>query len=309
MSTAAPAHLRTADGERLHAVLLPGPGATCVVLAHGFSGSLAKPAVRRVAAGLARHTSVLAYDARGHGRSTGRTTLGDREALDVDAAVALARSQGFSRVVTCGWSMGGSAVIRQAALRGTPVGGHVLSSPPDAVASVSGTAAWSTRATATTSMRRLHRLVETRTGRFVARRAMATRIDPATWAVPPPSPLDVVGRVAPLPLLVVHGERDGYFAVSHAQALAAEAGEPVELWIEPGFAHAESGATPTCWTGWARDCPHDHAALLGRGARRRRRAVRADLGYDAGRGAAVGPRDPGRPLRTGAVGVLVRRRR
>ena len=236
--------LRTADGEQLSALLLPGPGSTCVVLAHGFSGSLAKPALRRVAEGLARHASVLAYDARGHGGSTGRTTLGDREVLDVDAAVALARSSGFARVVTCGWSMGGSAVIRQAALRGTTVAGHLLAAPPDAVASVSGTAAWSTRATASVPMRRLHRLVETRTGRLVARRALATRIDPATWAVPPLSPLDVVSRVAPLPLLVVHGDRDGYFAVSHAQSLAAAAGEPVELWIEPGFAHAESGATP-----------------------------------------------------------------
>ncbi len=243
MTTAAPELLRTADGERLHARLLPGPGATCTVLAHGFSGSLAKPAVRRVAAGLARHTSVLAYDARGHGSSSGRTTLGDREVLDVDAAVAAARAQGFSRIVTCGWSMGGSAVVRHAALRGELVGGHRLEHPPDAVVSVSGTAAWSTRATASGPMLRLHRLVETRSGRLVAARLMRTRVQPALWSDPPASPLDLVARVAPLPLLVVHGERDGYFPVEHALALASAAGEPVELWVEPDFAHAESGAT------------------------------------------------------------------
>ena len=236
--------LRTADGERLTTALLPGPAGTCVVLAHGFSGSTATPALRRVAEGLARHASVLAYDARGHGRSTGHTTLGDREVLDVDAAVAAARAEGFERVVTCGWSMGGSAVVRQAALRGTAVAGHLLTSPPDAVASVSGPATWSTRATASGPMRRLHRLVETRTGRLVARRVMATRVDPAGWAVPPLSPLEVVARVAPLPLLVVHGDRDGHLAASHGHALAAAAAQPVELWIEPGFAHAESGATP-----------------------------------------------------------------
>lgn len=240
-STAA---LLTADGERLRTRLLPGPGRTCVVLAHGFSGSLDKPALRRVAAGLACHASVLAYDARGHGGSTGRTTLGDREVLDVDAAVAAARAAGFARVVTCGWSMGGSAVVRHAALRGSLVAGHELASPPDAVACVSGTAAWSTRATATAPMRRLHLLVETRVGRAFAARVMRTRIAPDTWAVPPLSPLEVVSGVAPLPLLLVHGDRDGYFAVSHARDLAAAAGDPVELWIEPGFAHAESGAGP-----------------------------------------------------------------
>jgi alpha-beta hydrolase superfamily lysophospholipase len=98
--------LRTADGERLAAWLRRGPGATCVVLAHGFSGSSGKPAVRRIVDGLAAHVSVLAYDARGHGRSTGATTLGDRDgyfpashALDLASAarepVELWMEEGF----------------------------------------------------------------------------------------------------------------------------------------------------------------------------------------------------------------------
>lgn len=235
--------LETADGERLAAVLLPGPGATCVVLAHGFSGAYAKPDVRRVAHALAARTSVLAYDARGHGASTGKTTLGDREVHDVDTAVRAARAAGYARVVTCGFSMGGAAVLRQAALRGEVVGGHRLTSPPDAVAAVSTTAAWSTRATATASMRRLHRLVESRTGRVVAARLLGTRVSPDGWTELPPSPLELVGRIAPLPLLLVHGERDGYFPIAHAEALAAAAGEPTELWREPEMAHAESGSS------------------------------------------------------------------
>ena len=234
--------LRTADGERLAATLRPGPGSTCVVLAHGFSGSSAKPAVRRIVDGLAAHASVLAYDARGHGRSSGSTTLGDREVLDVDAAVLAARSRGFSCVVTCGWSMGGSTAIRHAALRGQTVAGYALESPPDAVVSVSATARWFVRDTA--SMRRLHRVVETRSGRLFARRVMRTRISPHGWDPLPAAPVECVAAVAPIPLLLVHGDRDGYFPVSHALDLASAAREPVELWLEEGFAHAESGATP-----------------------------------------------------------------
>lgn len=233
--------LPTADGERLAASLLPGPGSTCVVLAHGFSGSLAKPAVRRIAQALTSHASVLAYDARGHGRSTGATTLGDREVLDVDAAVSAARALGFDAVVTCGWSMGGSTVIRHAALRGERVGGHRLEWVPDAVVSVSATSRWFVRDTA--AMRRLHRVVQTRSGRLYARRVMRTRISPHGWDPLPAAPVECVAAVAPIPLLVVHGDRDGYFPVSHAVDLAAAAGEPVELWLEEGFAHAESGAS------------------------------------------------------------------
>lgn len=233
--------LRTADGEVLAASLVPGAGGTCVVLAHGFSGSTAKPAVRRIAAGLAPHAAVLAYDARGHGRSTGRTTLGDREVLDVDAAVAAARALGYERVVTCGWSMGGATVIRHAALRGTTVAGHRLSWAPDAVVSVSAGSRWYVRDTR--PMRLLHRVVETRSGRLYARQVMRTRISPDGWDPLPASPLECVPAVAPLPLLIVHGDRDGYFSVAHAHALADAAAGPVELWLEEGFAHAETGAS------------------------------------------------------------------
>jgi pimeloyl-ACP methyl ester carboxylesterase len=234
--------LRTADGERLVASLLPGPGDVCVVLAHGFSGSSAKPALRRVAEGLASFASVLAYDARGHGGSSGSTTLGDREVLDVDAAVDAARALGFDRVVTCGWSMGGATVLRHAALRGEAVGGHRLEHPPDAVVSVSAASRWFVRDTV--AMRRLHRVVETRAGRLFARRVMATRIAARGWDPLPVSPVECVARVAPLPLLLVHGDRDGYFPVEHPRALAAAAGEPTELWLLEGFGHAENAATP-----------------------------------------------------------------
>jgi len=232
--------LLTADGERLAVAVTPGPGATCVVLAHGFSGSI--PKVRWIAERLSSYATVLSYDARGHGRSTGRTTLGDREVLDLDAAVRAARALGHAHVVTCGWSMGGSTAIRHAALRGTVVGGHRLEWPPDAVVSISATARWFVRDTA--SMRRLHRVVETRSGRLFARRVMRTRISPDGWDPLPAAPVECVAAVAPIPLLVVHGDRDGYFTVDHAVDLAEAAGEPVELWLEEGFAHAESGASP-----------------------------------------------------------------
>lgn len=253
--------LTTSDGERLSARFLPGSGDVCVVLAHGFSVSTSRPALRRVAELLARHASVLAYDARGHGGSTGRTTLGDREVLDVDAAVAAARAAGHERVVTCGWSMGGAAVIRHAALRGERVADHEVASPPDAVVAVSTTSRWSVRQSATAPMRRLHRVVETRAGRAYARRVMRTRISAAGWDPLPAAPVDLVGRVAPLPLLVVHGDRDAYFPVAHSHALAAAAGDPAELWVEEGFGHGEAAASDDLLDRLGRHLP----VLLARG--------------------------------------------
>ena len=64
-------------------------------------------------------------------------------------------------------------------------------------------------------------------------------------------PADAAARIAPTPLLIVHGDQDGYFPVDHAKQLYAAAHDPRELWIVPGFGHAESGAVETrpCWTG------------------------------------------------------------
>jgi pimeloyl-ACP methyl ester carboxylesterase len=227
--------LRTADGVRLAARLDDGPGPACVVLAHGFGGTMAGAPQRRIAVAMARAATVLSYDARGHGRSAGRTTLGDREALDVDAAVRWARSAGFGSVVTVGWSMGGAAVLRQAGL--PSVEGHPLSAP-DAVVSVSAAAVWDVPATA--AVRRMRLLVSSSPGRLVARAALRTRI--AAGVLDGPLPPVAAAPGIGVPLLLVHGTADACFGVEQAQLLH-DAAPGSQLWLEE-FGHAETGATP-----------------------------------------------------------------
>ncbi len=229
--------LRTTDGQRLRALHHPADDAglgVVAVVAHGFGGGLRRPALQAVVAGLGHRVGVLAVEMRGHGRSGGRSTLGDLEVLDVDAAVAAARDLGYRRVVTVGFSMGGAAVLRHAGLD------HPH--PPDAVVAVSTASRWFQRDTA--PMRRLHWLVERRAGRAVARVWPGVRVSGAGWQVVPSAPVEVIGAITPVPLLIVHGDRDSYFGVGHARALRAAAGEPAELWVEAGLGHAEVAMTP-----------------------------------------------------------------
>ncbi|WEH37512.1 alpha/beta fold hydrolase [Streptomyces sp. AM 4-1-1] len=93
-----------------------GDAGTAIVIAHGFTGSVDRPAVRRAARVFAQRAAVVTFSFRGHGGSGGRSTVGDREVLDLAAAVAWARELGHRRVVTVGFSMGGSVVLRHAAL-------------------------------------------------------------------------------------------------------------------------------------------------------------------------------------------------
>jgi pimeloyl-ACP methyl ester carboxylesterase len=232
---ATPQVLVTADGERLTALHLsrdPDDRSVGLVVAHGFTGSLRRPMVRAVIERLARYAGVVAFDARGHGGSTGRSTLGLKEMLDVDAAVLRARELGYQRVVTCGWSMGATAVLRHAAFHRNV----------DAVVAVSAVSRWVYRETR--PVRRLEWLVGGRAGRLVAQHALRTRIARDLASEPLQAPVDVVGLIAPTPLLLVHGDRDTFFPVEHPRALAAAAGAGCELWIVPGFGHAEAGATP-----------------------------------------------------------------
>ncbi|WWR54812.1 alpha/beta fold hydrolase [Streptomyces sp. SCSIO 30461] len=235
--------MRTADGVGVEARYEPrtatSPGDatdTAIVLAHGFTGSADRPAVRRAAAVFARYAAVVTFSFRGHGRSGGRSTVGDREVLDLAAAVAWARSLGHSRVVTVGFSMGGSVVLRHAALFRADEqtrGAHT-----DAVVAVSAPARWYYRGTA--PMRRLHWLVSRPVGRLVGRYGFGTRIHHAEWDPVPLSPVEAVPLIAPTPLLVVHGDRDPYFPLDHPRMLAAAG--PCVLWLEPGMGHAENAA-------------------------------------------------------------------
>jgi pimeloyl-ACP methyl ester carboxylesterase len=175
---------------------------------------------------LAHQFVVYAFDFRGHGASDGSSTYGDLEYMDVDAVVRLARQERFGPVVTMGISMGGIAVLRHAAYRGRV----------DAVVAVSTPARWDGHPSR--SMRRIRRLTSTRSGRGMARLAGYRLAN--TWSEPE-HPEDVVGRIAPIPLLLVHGVDDHFFAVEDAHRLYRQAGEPKRLMLSSRFGHAEDG--------------------------------------------------------------------
>ncbi len=219
------------DGVRLHGVHHKRDGALAFVVGHGFTNNVAKPYVARVLARLARRGGVVAFDFRGHGRSEGRSTVGADEVHDIEAAVLKARELGYSKVATIGFSMGASIVLRHAALGETK---------PDAVVSVSGPARWWSRETA--PMRRVHWLLEQPHGKLAAR-AIGVRLG-GSWVQAPESPLEVVARITPTPLLIVHGDLDHYFGVEHAMSLHRASSGHGELWIEKGMRHAESASTP-----------------------------------------------------------------
>ncbi|MGH3166791.1 MAG: alpha/beta hydrolase [Trebonia sp.] len=226
--------LVTQDGVPIESVHLPRPGGEsrprglAIVMAHGFTQSWQRPAVWRIAQRFHRTAGVVTFDFRGHGRSGGLSTLGDKEIHDLDVAVRYARQLGYERVATVGFSMGSSVALRQAGLMGGV----------DAVVAVSGPGHWYYRGTV--AMRRVHFAAERGAGRLFAKHVLNTRISAGGWPSPEPEPPAVAAaRISPVPVLIVHGDKDIFFPPDHGRELYDGAREPKELWLIPGFGHAE----------------------------------------------------------------------
>lgn len=237
--------LRTADGLALAARWWdPAVAATppaAVVLVHGFCGAKDRPEIehvaRRLAAGGRR---VLTFDLRGHGGSQGLCTLGWRERLDVDAAVAAARAD-HDRVVVVGTSLGGIAAIDHlagggasradaAVVVGTPARWQVPWSPAGLIAVF---------------------VTQTAAGRALIVRRAGTRV-----AVRPPrgSPPVEQMRAVDRPVAVIHGLADRLVAARAAQELYAAAPEPRLLDLVPGMGHglsATAAAPVAAGVAWA----------------------------------------------------------
>lgn len=54
------------------------------------------------------------------------------------------------------------------------------------------------------------------------------------------SPLTVVNKISPIPLLIVHGEKDKVVPLAHGQILFDAAAQPKEMWMVEGGGHLEA---------------------------------------------------------------------
>jgi pimeloyl-ACP methyl ester carboxylesterase len=200
-----------------------------IVLVHGFAASSEEPDVVALAQSLhASGFEVIAYDARGHGGSTGACTLGDLERHDVASAVAAAGGAGVPTVVV-GASMGAIATLHYAALRD-------LATPSPSIAGlvmVSCPARWTLPRNARGILSAV--MTQTSLGRWVARRHLGVRI--ARHLRRPPAPVEMVARIE-VPIAIVHGTDDPFIGVAAAIDLHDAASDPRRLTIVEGMGHA-----------------------------------------------------------------------
>ncbi len=215
------------DGQTLRGWFVPpetpiDDRGSVILLVHGGGGDR-RDYLRHVPLFHAAGWPVLLFDCREQGASDGKgigVSFGVREHRDVSTAVAWLRNErGFARVGVLGTSQGGASVI----LAGARDPGI------DAVIAENRFAT-------------IEELLEYG-ARDVPLPIRWPLVTAASWRTygksGTPHPIDVVGRIAPRPLLIMHGTADSVIHYTQSERLFAAAREPKSLWIAPDAEHTQ----------------------------------------------------------------------
>jgi hypothetical protein len=218
-------NIKAADGTKLNAWFLPAssqvdhPKKPTILFLHGNAENISTH-FRNVAWLPAAGFNVLALDYRGYGASEGIPNL-DGIQLDIDAAMqSLLTHPGVdpNNIIIFGQSLGGALAIYYAA--------H--------------------------NSYRAHIKAVVIDSSFFDYRGIAREKMASSWILWPfqwlpwlvindnYSPANSVALISPIPLLLIHGDKDNVIPFHDSQQLFERAQEPKELWIVPGANHTQS---------------------------------------------------------------------
>jgi len=218
-------YFHAADGVRLHAWFLPAQGEAMgtILHLHGNAENISTH-IASVYWLPARGFNVFMLDYRGYGLSEGTPTLAGAQ-MDIDAAMAtLLKRPGIDpgRIVILGQSLGGALAVYNVVH--SPFRDHIRALVIDSTF---------------TSFREITR------EKFASFWLTWPLQYPLSWTVDDSySPIDAIGRVSPIPLLIMQGEDDRIIPAHHARVLYAAASDPKALWIEKGARHISAMNLP-----------------------------------------------------------------
>ena len=215
--------LETEDGLALAAWYVPSKTGAAVIMIHGIGGN--RGDALRFGRDLAeKGYGVLWFDLRGHGESDGETTsFGLYEIRDARAAVEFLKSRPdvvAERIGVYGISLGGSVAIMAAA------------EIPELRAVVADSTFASMEWLVRNQFSQLESIPDWLAPLELAVGGWQAKANPLDIA-----PVERIARIAPRPVLILHGDADTMFLVDNARMLYEAASDPKELWILPEVGH------------------------------------------------------------------------
>lgn len=217
--------VRTPDGVRLHGwVLRPkGEPLGTILFLHGNAENVSTHVNSVVWLALAGFRVVL-VDYRGYGRSEGKATMAGVHADALAAIDAVFAMDGVDkdRVAVLGQSLGGAVAIY--AVANSPHKDRIRALVVDSAFSGYREIA----------REKVGDIAVLKMFRAPLSRLVTDRYSPRLW----------IARIAPIPLLIIHGGADRVVPPAHGERLYVLAAEPKTLCILPGAGHIQAFASP-----------------------------------------------------------------
>ncbi len=216
--------LKTKDRQRIEATHYGEGGKKVVILAHGFFNAKDAYLFQGIAKALALHYDVVAFDFRGHGKSSGLFTWTTKEGEDLKAVTSYVKKEGYTSIALMGFSLGAAICLIEGAEDTAIKTVIAVSSPSDF---------WKINY----RFWKPGMLDDLKLN--LGFKAKGKGVRPShPWGAKT-APIDIVTNISPRAVLCVHGAEDWLIDASHSQELYKKAKEPKKLVILKKLGHAE----------------------------------------------------------------------
>jgi len=217
--------LHTKDQQRIDAVHYQEGFKKAVILTHGFFNAKDAYLFREIAKTLALHYDVVAFDFRGHGKSSGLFTWTAKEGADLQAVINYVKERGYESIGLMGFSLGAAISLIETARN------------PDIKTLIAVSAPYDFWKIDFNFWKR---------GMFddlmlnLGYKAKGKGVRPSHPWQEKMAPIDIVDRISPRSVLFLHGSEDWLINPRHSRKLFDKAKEPKKIIILEKLGHAET---------------------------------------------------------------------
>lgn len=192
-----------------------------IIICHGIKQYKDAAVFTKISREFEKDYDIINMDLRGHGRSGGRCTFTSFEVKDLKAVVNYARKK-YKKVGVIGFSLGAATAILTSA-EYKNIDSLIVVSPFTKISKIN-LRFWEKEA--------FYSLKEDISD-------LNKKVKIGNIFLSKQAPIDVIDKISPTPILLLHGKEDWVIDVSHSQQLYEKAKQPKKLIIFEKAAHAE----------------------------------------------------------------------
>lgn len=194
---------------------------TIVIICHGFSMSKDTKIFFNLSEELFKEYDIITMDMRGHGKSGGNFSFTTKEHEDIKTVINYI-NKSYKYIFLMGFSLGAASSIIEVS-QNKNVNGLIEVSPPASFNKIEYR--FLNKNSISSGFKKFgSHLFKLKIGNIFRKKI---------------SPIDIIDKISPVPLLIIHGDKDNIIFKQHAEALYKKAKDPKQLYIFKNGLHAE----------------------------------------------------------------------